>query len=57
MAAFKLHCQCAHFQTALWKAAGMSLPPDLNPLKYGWEKKWVKALTRFYSTRAVSCTR
>ena len=34
MAAFKLHCQRAHFQTALWKAAGMSSPPDLEPLQY-----------------------
>ncbi len=37
MAAFKLHCQRAHFQTALWKAADMSSPPDLDPLQYGWE--------------------
>jgi hypothetical protein len=27
MAAFKLHCQRAYFQTALWKAASMSTPP------------------------------
>ena len=37
MAAFKLNCQCAPFQTALWKAAGMSSPPHLDPLQYGWE--------------------
>ena len=37
MTAFKLHCQRAHFQTALWKATGMSSPPDLDPLHYGWE--------------------
>ena len=37
MAAFKLHCQRAHFQTALWKAAGMPSPPDLSPSQYGWE--------------------
>jgi len=37
MAAFKLHCQRAHFQTALWKAADMSPSPDLSPLQYGWE--------------------
>jgi len=30
-AEFKLHCQCAHFQTALWKVADMSSPPDLSP--------------------------
>jgi len=37
IAAFKLHCQRAHFQTALWKAAGMSSPPNLDPLQHGWE--------------------
>ena len=37
MAAFKLHCQRAHFQTALWKAAGMPSPPNLSPSQYGWE--------------------
>jgi len=36
-AAFKLHCQRAYFQTALWKAADMSSPPDFSPLQYGWE--------------------
>lgn len=35
MAAFRLHCQRAHFQTALWKAAGIPSPPDLDPLQYG----------------------
>ena len=35
---FRLHCQRAHFQSALWKAASMS-SPDLDPLQYGWEKK------------------
>jgi hypothetical protein len=39
MAAFQLHCQRTHFQTALWKAASMSTPPDLDPLQYGWEIK------------------
>ena len=37
MAAFRLHCQRAHFQTALWKAAGMPSLPDLDPLQCGWE--------------------
>jgi len=37
MAAFKLHCQRGHFQTALWKAADMPSPQDLSPLQYGWE--------------------
>ena len=53
MAAFRLHCQRAHFQIALWKAAGMSSPPDLDPLQYGWE---MNGPTSFYRTRAVSCT-
>ena len=32
VAAFKLHFQHAHFQTALWKAAGTSSLPNLDPL-------------------------
>ena len=34
--AFKLHCQRAHFQTALWKGAGNAEPPDLDPKQHGW---------------------
>ena len=37
LAAFKLHCQRAHFQTATWKSAGMPDPPSMDPLQYGWD--------------------
>ena len=36
-AGFLPHCQRAHYQAAIWKAAGMpSPPPGLNPLDCGW---------------------
>ena len=58
MAAFRLHCQHAHFQTALWKAAGMPSPPDLGPLQCGWVgDEWIRTAASFIPARAVSCTR
>ena len=39
MAAFRPHCECAHYQTTLWMAASMPAPPTLDPLKNGWMKK------------------
>ena len=33
--AFKLHCQQAHLQTALWKGAGNAAPPNLDPKQCG----------------------
>jgi hypothetical protein len=35
LSAFKLHCQRAHFETAIWKSAGMPDPPSMDPLEYG----------------------
>ena len=40
MAAFRHHCECAHYQTALWMAAGMSSPPPLDPLNNGWVQRF-----------------
>jgi len=34
---FTLHVQRAHFQTAVWKAANLPNPPDLDPVLYGWQ--------------------
>ena len=39
MAAFKLHCARAHYQTMLWKSAGVLSPSHLDPQEFGWEKK------------------
>ena len=38
-AAFKLHCARAHYQTMLWKSAGVPSPSHLHPQEFGWEKK------------------
>ena len=40
MAAFRPHCELAHYQTTLRMAAGMPAPPTLDPLKNGWMKKY-----------------
>ena len=34
--AFKLHCQQAHLQTALWKGDGNDAPPNLDPKQFRW---------------------
>ena len=34
---FEAHCLRAHFQVSLWKAAGQSTYPAIDPLQYGWE--------------------
>ena len=34
--AFELHVLKAHIQTAIWKSANDSRPPELEPTKYGW---------------------
>ena len=34
---FQLHCQIAHYQTAIWKATGVPSPtPGFKPLDCGW---------------------
>ncbi|XP_042233703.1 zinc finger protein Xfin-like isoform X2 [Homarus americanus] len=48
MAAFRPHCGRAHYQTALWKSAGMPSQPPLDPLQYGWEMNG-STLTPVYS--------
>ena len=40
MPAFKLHCARAHYQAVLWNSAGMFSPPELDPLEFGWEKRY-----------------
>lgn len=37
MSSFEAHCKRAHFQAALWKAAGSPTTPDITPLDLGWE--------------------
>lgn len=39
MDSFEAHCQRAHYQVALWKAAGLASPPKICPLECGWEVK------------------
>ena len=36
--AFELHVLRAHIQTAIWKSANDSRPPELEPTKYGCER-------------------
>ena len=36
--AFELHVLKAHIQTAIWKSANESRPPELEPTKYGWRR-------------------
>ena len=42
------------FPNSIWKAAGMSLPLDLNPLQYSWGDELIRTLTGFYPNRAVT---
>ncbi len=37
-AAFEENVKRAHYQTAVWKAASLLSPPDLQPENYGWDK-------------------
>ena len=37
MSSFEAHCKRAHFQAAMWKAAGSPTTPDITPLDLGWE--------------------
>ena len=48
VAAFKLHCQRAHFQTAFWKAVDMSLPQIWTHCSM----VGTRTSTSFYPTRA-----
>ena len=36
--AFELHFLRAHIQTAIWKSANDSRPPELEPTTKGWER-------------------
>ena len=39
MAPFRVHCQRANYQVALWEAADDPTPPCLDPLDYGFQLK------------------
>ena len=55
MAAFKLHCQYAHFQTAL--GCRHVFTPRFGPIAVWLGDEWTGASTSLYPTRTVSCTR
>lgn len=57
MSAFRPHCARAHYQAILWMSAGMSEPPTLDPLKFGWEKKASMILSVFLMGINKSCQR